>query len=104
MVSGPISALKRMSRTRPTAKECYVVLRAISGPLRYRIVLLLAGARRGMTVTALADALGSSLSRVSHQLRILRQAKVVSATRRNREMIYALDTARLHAHVALRCL
>lgn len=93
-----------MSRTRPTAKECYVVLRAISGPLRYRIVLLLAGARRGMTVTALADALGSSLSRVSHQLRILRQAKVVSATRRNREMVYALDTGRLHAHVALRCL
>lgn len=93
-----------MSRSKPTAKECFVVLRAISGPLRYRIVLLLSGARRGTTVTALADALGSSLSRVSHQLRILRQAKVVSATRRNREMVYVLDAARLRAHVALRCL
>lgn len=85
-------------------KECYKVMRAVSGPLRYKIVCLLSASPKGMTVTTLAESLGSSLSRVSHQLRILRQGNMVKNTRRNREVVYALETSRLQRHLLIRCL
>ncbi len=94
----------KLSLSTPFVKECYRVIRAICGPIRYKIVVLLRAERAGLTVTELASSLGSSLSRVSHQLRILRQAKLVKAVRRNREVVYTLESDRLRRHVLVRCL
>ncbi len=87
-----------------SVKECYRVVRTICGPLRYKIICLLSANARGLTVTELAETLGSSLSRVSHQLRILRVGKLVRAERQNRQVIYTLKADRLHRHLALKCL
>lgn len=89
---------------RKDVREAYKVLRAVGGPLRYKIVCLLSASPRGMTVTALAETLGSSLSRVSHQLRILRQGDIVMHARRNREVVYTLDGDRMRRHLLIRCL
>lgn len=62
---------------------------ALSDPSRVRIIAAL---RRGeMNVGALAEAVGLSGSAVSHQLRGLRQLKIVRARRVGRQVYYALD-------------
>lgn len=99
-----VSRRRKPSLADPFVKECYRVIRSICGPIRYKIIVLLRSRHEGMTVTEIADDLGSSLSRVSHQLRILRQARLVKAVRRNREVVYSLEIGRLRRHVLVRCL
>ena len=67
---------------------------ALSDPSRVRIIgALLEGETN---VGALADLVGISESAVSHQLRTLRQMRLVRARRQGREIFYILDDA----HVA----
>ena len=62
---------------------------ALSDPSRVKIVAaLLAG---DQSVSALAELVGLSESAVSHQLRTLRQIRLVRATKVGREVFYALD-------------
>jgi ArsR family transcriptional regulator, lead/cadmium/zinc/bismuth-responsive transcriptional repressor len=62
---------------------------ALSDPGRVRIVAaLLAG---DLNVSALAERVELSESAVSHQLRTLRQLRLVRATKLGREVFYALD-------------
>ncbi len=56
---------------------------------RVRIIAALQNGE--LNVGALADQLGSSVSAVSHQLRILRQMRVVQARKEGREVFYRLD-------------
>ncbi len=56
---------------------------------RVRIIAALQNGE--LNVGALADQLGSSVSAVSHQLRILRQMRVVQARKEGREVFYSLD-------------
>ena len=44
-----------------------------------------------MKVTELANKLGMTISAISHSLRILKQAKIVKATRTGREITYSLN-------------
>ncbi|MGI5236769.1 ArsR/SmtB family transcription factor [Dactylosporangium sp. CA-139066] len=64
------------------------LLRALSAPLRIRIVTELAGGSR--CVHELVDALGVAQPLVSQHLRILRGAGVVRGARRGREIAYSL--------------
>ncbi len=56
-----------------------------------RLQLLLAMEQGEISVTDLAQLLGMSLSAVSHQLRVLRQAGVVRTRREGKSIRYAVD-------------
>ena len=57
-------------------KKNRAVLRSISGNVRYKIVEALHQAEDGLTVGDIAKLFDYSISRVSHQLRVLRKYKI----------------------------
>jgi len=63
--------------------------KALSDPTRLRLVALLSSAE--LRVCDLAAALGMNSSAVSHQLRTLRDLRLVRWRRAGREIYYALD-------------
>jgi DNA-binding transcriptional ArsR family regulator len=73
----------------PTALNLAETFRALSDPTRVRIVSLLADAE--LCVCDLAAALGMSQSAVSHQLRTLRDLRLVRWRRAGRQIFYTLD-------------
>lgn len=62
---------------------------ALSDASRVRIIALLMDGE--MSVRALADGLGMTESAVSHQLRGLRQMRLVRARKAGRQVFYSLD-------------
>lgn len=76
-------------------EESLKICRAICSPLRFKVIFLLKNHPSGLTVTELARILGSSLSRISHQLRILRKCNLVVAKGENRETLYKLSNHRI---------
>jgi ArsR family transcriptional regulator len=72
-------------------KDIIRVFRALSDPTRLRIVLLLAD--RDLCVCELTYILNMSQSRVSHQLRLLRDADLVEDRRQGRWIIYGMPRA-----------
>ena len=73
------------------------MLRAISGQVRYKILGALIQSKDGLTVSEMAKIFGYSVSRVSHQLRILRKYKVVTMQRNGKSMTYRMgDSTFLH--------
>jgi DNA-binding transcriptional ArsR family regulator len=71
--------VERLSRT----------YRALGDPTRSKMVYALSLEK--LSVSELAEALGASLSAVSHQLRILRDLDIVSVRRAGRSQVYALN-------------
>lgn len=64
-----------------------IVLRALSGKTRFKIVQNLID--RGATpLTTIASALGMSRSAIGHQLSVLQTRKIVSSKRRGRNAVY----------------
>ena len=55
-----------------------------------RIRILYALFQKELSVTAICENLGMSISAVSHQLRLLKQAKLVRCRREGRQAYYAL--------------
>lgn len=76
-------------------KGSHKLLRAVCGPTRYKIIHLLKQNPIGLTVTDMAQILNSSLSKVSHQIKILKEYKLISARGQNRETIYSLADHRI---------
>jgi DNA-binding transcriptional ArsR family regulator len=72
-----------------TATRLADTFKALSDPTRVRIVSLLANAE--LCVCDLAAALGMSQSAVSHQLRTLRDMRLVRWRREGRQIFYTLD-------------
>jgi DNA-binding transcriptional ArsR family regulator len=73
----------------PTATRLAETFRALSDPTRVRIVSLLVEAE--LCVCDLAAALSMSQSAVSHQLRTLRDQRLVRWRRDGRQIFYTLD-------------
>ena len=69
-------------------KDLIRVFKALSDPTRLRIVLLLS--ERDLCVCELTYILNMSQSRVSHQLRLLRDADLVEDKRQGRWIIYGM--------------
>jgi DNA-binding transcriptional ArsR family regulator len=65
------------------------IFRVLGDPTRVRILDALS--RSELCVGALASQLGVTESAVSHQLRLLRNTRIVRARRNGRMMFYALD-------------
>ncbi|MGF1425745.1 ArsR/SmtB family transcription factor [Kitasatospora sp. LaBMicrA B282] len=74
------------------------LLRVLAAPIRLGIVRELSGGHR--RVHELVDALGVSQPLVSQHLRLLRNARIVTAQRHSREVEYSLTDAHL-AHIVL---
>lgn len=83
--------LARKLINNPEAKRFLKITQVWGGSTRFKIILLLGYYKRGFTVTELAEILNSSLSRISHQLSILRKNKFVTASGTNREKIYKVS-------------
>ena len=73
------------------AKKFLKTTQIWGGPTRFKIILLLGHHQQGLNVTELAEILNFSLSRISHQLRILRKNKFVTASGTNRETVYKVS-------------
>ncbi len=73
----------------PTAVRLAETFKALSDPTRVRIVSLLADDE--LCVCDLAAALNMSQSAVSHQLRTLRDLRLVRWRREGRQIFYTLD-------------
>jgi DNA-binding transcriptional ArsR family regulator len=75
--------------TDPQASQLAELFRALSDPSRVRIIAVLIDGETN--VGALAEIVGISESAVSHQLRTLRQMRLVRARKQGREVYYAID-------------
>src|SRR3990167_6739347 len=65
----------------PAYRQQYRTIRALSGPMRYRILTILRAAPQGLTISEMARVFRVSLSRISHQMRILESARLVKGNR-----------------------
>ena len=82
-------------------KEIFKTIRILCGPMRFRILIALSGAgRSGLSVTNMALIFNTTLSRISHQLQILRKHKFVKATKRNHEVVYTLSDHRVQKYLS----
>lgn len=72
-----------------TAAKVADLFGALSDASRVRIISVLVGGERN--VRSLAQAVGISESAVSHQLRGLRQMRLVRPRRQGRQVFYCLD-------------
>jgi DNA-binding transcriptional ArsR family regulator len=85
------SETKRMVIGDQTAAHMAELFRSLSDPSRVRIISALFMAGGELNVGALAELVGLSESAVSHQLRVLRQMRLVRARKEGRQVFYALD-------------
>ncbi len=69
-------------------EESVRLLKGVADPTRLRILCLLRAGE--VSVLALTDALDVSQSAVSHQLRVLREARLVATRREGRHVYYRL--------------
>lgn len=92
-VSDPVPDPRLRIAARPinghTAVRLAETFKALSDPTRVRIISLLVD--QELCVLDLAAALGMSQSAVSHQLRILRDLRLVRWQRAGRQVFYTLD-------------
>ena len=65
-----------------------------------RIKILYALMEDEMCVACIADAVGVSQSAVSHQLRLLKQARLVRFRREGKQVLYALSDNHVHTMLA----
>ena len=72
-----------------TSSHLAVLFSALSDPTRLRIISVLLESE--MNVGDIADRLGMSESAVSHQLRGLRQLRLLRSRKEGRQVYYALD-------------
>lgn len=72
-----------------TVRELADVYQMLADPTRLKIIALLA--EREHCVGEIAEALGMSMSAISHQLSLLRRGRLVRWQREGREVRYRLD-------------
>jgi ArsR family transcriptional regulator, lead/cadmium/zinc/bismuth-responsive transcriptional repressor len=78
-----------------TAQALADTFRVLGEPGRIRLIAAMAAAER--CVGDLADLVGMSESAVSHQLRMLRAARIVRTRRAGRQVFYTLDDGHVRA-------
>ncbi len=77
------------------AERLAVTFKALSDPTRVRIIAALS--ERECCVYDLAEALEMSHSAISHQLRTLRELRLVRFRKEGRHVFYALDDEHIYA-------
>ena len=84
-----VDAIKKKMLGNDTADRLSETFKALGDPTRIRIIYVLSKNR--LCVCDLAAALGMSQSAVSHQLRVLRNLKLVRFEKRGKSVYYSLD-------------
>lgn len=79
------------------------VLKILSGGLRFRILVLLRAHHDGLTVGEIADILQGSVSRTSHQLRILKDANLIVSEGLDHQVRYRLNAERVGSLIDTLC-
>ena len=79
------------------------ILKILSGSVRFRVLVLLRDRPEGMSVGDIAKSLGGSVSRISHQLSILRKSKLVSTAGMNIHVRYSINRTRVEALIDAIC-
>jgi len=87
----PAERLRAALQDRAQVERLSRRFRALGDPTRSRMVYALSLGE--LCVSELADALGTTLSATSHQLRILRDLDIVHARRAGRSQVYSLNEA-----------
>jgi DNA-binding transcriptional ArsR family regulator len=82
-----------------TAGQLARVFQALSDPTRLRIIALLAG--RELCVHTIVELLEMTQSAVSHQLRTMRDMRLVRSRKEGRHVYYTLDDAHIAELYAL---
>ena len=80
--------------SQPVAERIARTFYALADPTRVRILSVLN--ERETCVGDLATTLGMTLSAISHQLRLLRDLRIVRARRDGKHVYYALDDEHIH--------
>jgi ArsR family transcriptional regulator len=75
-------------RDRLASETCAERLKALAEPDRLRLIQCLQGGPKN--VSELTELLGAPLANVSHHLRVLRNANLVTKTRQGKFAVYAL--------------
>ena len=81
----------RLSKVMPDESVLYEaaeLLKVFGDPTRIRIIFVLC--RKELCVCDIASALGMTQSAISHQLRVLKQARLVSSRREGKTIYYSL--------------
>ncbi len=89
MTTAMLSALRARLKS-PSFNDSHQLLRTVSGTSRFKILTMLQLSPAGLTPTDIARVLNVSLSRVSHQLRILRDHRLVMTNEGSREVVYRI--------------
>lgn len=98
-LGAPAGGRRRTTRSAPpplsaeTAQALAETFRVLGDPTRIRLIASMALGER--CVGDLADLVGMSESAVSHQLRMLRAARLVRTRRAGRQIFYTLDDAHI---------
>lgn len=95
---GAVRSVRRRMRPAATYAALARTFTLLGDSTRTR--LLDAVAQRELCVCDLANVLGMSVSAISHQLRLLREARLVRARRDGRMVYYALDDHHITALLA----
>jgi DNA-binding transcriptional ArsR family regulator len=84
-----VDAIKKAMIERRTADRLSETFKALADPNRIRIIYALS--KKRLCVCDLSAALNMSQSAVSHQLRILRNLKLVKFQKKGKSVYYSLD-------------
>ena len=84
-----VSAVRRKIADEETLSDLAELFKVFGDSTRAKILCCLEV--RDLCVGELAEVLGMSVSAVSHQLRVLRNAKLVRGVKEGKEVRYALD-------------
>lgn len=96
ILKGCCTALSADALTVEEATALAAGFAALADPARLRLLSLIAACERGEVCACdLVGPLGKSQPTVSHHLRVLREAGLVSADKRGTWMWYRVETARL---------
>ena len=97
-------AAKRAAENMPSEEDVAEVcaeLKAVSEPSRFKILLAL---RQGeLCVNHILEAVGGTQRGVSHQLRILRDNRIIKSRRDGQNIVYSLADAHVIALLELAC-
>jgi len=84
-----VAAIKKMMLGQNTADRLSETFKALGDSTRIKIIYALS--KKRLCVCDLSAALGMSQSAVSHQLRILRNLKLVKFEKKGKSVYYSLD-------------
>ncbi len=84
-----VDTIKKTMITGGTAEKLSETFKAMGDPTRIRIIYALS--KKKLCVCDLSAALGMSQSAISHQLRILRNLKLVRFEKKGKSVYYSLD-------------